>query len=173
VHRAHRLLSESTRILCTLRSRPREGGWKVFEAPGVEPVFPEKNQAINYAHNSDSFRSGEIRILDSRSISNAPLRSTRRIENCDAVIRVYDEAGNVTETHVHPGRFQRAIAALDFRFLNAERFGTILAMIPLLSDFSPANGRIRPKIWVFLWKCPKNWVEFSLGGLFRTLCVGS
>jgi hypothetical protein len=48
-----------------LRSRPREGGWKVFEAPGVEPLFPEKNQAINYAHNSDSFRSGEIRILDS------------------------------------------------------------------------------------------------------------
>jgi hypothetical protein len=47
-----------------LRSRPREGGWKVFEAPGVEPVFPEKDQAINYAHNSDSFRSGEIRILD-------------------------------------------------------------------------------------------------------------
>jgi hypothetical protein len=22
-------------------------GWKVFEAPGVEPVFPERRQAIN------------------------------------------------------------------------------------------------------------------------------
>jgi hypothetical protein len=31
----------------------------------VEPVFPEKRQAINYAHNRASFRSGEIRILDS------------------------------------------------------------------------------------------------------------
>jgi hypothetical protein len=36
-----------------------------FEAPGVEPVFPEKDQAINYAQNRASFRSGEIRILDS------------------------------------------------------------------------------------------------------------
>jgi hypothetical protein len=39
-------------------------GWKVFEAPGVEPVFPEKTQAINYAQSRASFRSGEIRILD-------------------------------------------------------------------------------------------------------------
>ena len=40
-------------------------GWKVFEAPGVEPVFPEKPQTINYAENRAGFRSGEIRILDS------------------------------------------------------------------------------------------------------------
>jgi hypothetical protein len=36
-----------------------------FEAPGVEPVFPEKRQAIKYAPSRASFRSGEIRILDS------------------------------------------------------------------------------------------------------------
>jgi hypothetical protein len=36
-----------------------------FEAPGVEPVFPEKRQAIKYARSRASFRSGEIRILDS------------------------------------------------------------------------------------------------------------
>jgi hypothetical protein len=40
-------------------------GWKVFEAPGVEAVFPEKRQAINYAQNRASFRSGEIRIFNS------------------------------------------------------------------------------------------------------------
>jgi hypothetical protein len=45
--------------------RPHRWGWKVFEAPGVEPVFPEKRQAINYAENRVWFRSGEIRILDS------------------------------------------------------------------------------------------------------------
>ena len=45
--------------------RPHRWGWRVFEAPGVEPVFPEKNQAISYAQNRASFRSGEIRILDS------------------------------------------------------------------------------------------------------------
>ena len=45
--------------------RPDRWGWKVFEAPGVAPVFPEKRQAINYAQSRASFRSGEIRVLDS------------------------------------------------------------------------------------------------------------
>jgi len=45
--------------------KPHPWGWKVVEAPGVEPVFPEKRQAINYAENRAWFRSGEIRILDS------------------------------------------------------------------------------------------------------------
>jgi hypothetical protein len=44
--------------------RPYRNGWKVFEAPGVEPVFLEKHQAISYASNRVSFRSGEIRVLD-------------------------------------------------------------------------------------------------------------
>jgi hypothetical protein len=44
--------------------RPYRNGWKVFEAPGVEPVFLEKDQAINYAENRASFRPGEIRVLD-------------------------------------------------------------------------------------------------------------
>jgi hypothetical protein len=39
-------------------------GLESLEAPGVEPVFPEKGQAINYAETRVSFRSGEIRILD-------------------------------------------------------------------------------------------------------------
>ena len=38
--------------------KPHRWGWKVFEAPGVEPVFPEKRQAISYAENRASFRSG-------------------------------------------------------------------------------------------------------------------
>jgi hypothetical protein len=45
--------------------RPYRSGWKVFEAPSVESVFLEKEQAINYAENRASFRSGEIRVLDS------------------------------------------------------------------------------------------------------------
>jgi hypothetical protein len=46
--------------------RPHRWGWKVFEAPDVKPLFPEKNQAINYAQSRACFRSGEIRVLDSR-----------------------------------------------------------------------------------------------------------
>jgi hypothetical protein len=45
--------------------RPHRCGWKVFEAPDVEPVFPEKRQAISYAQERACLRSGEIRILDS------------------------------------------------------------------------------------------------------------
>ena len=35
-----------------------------FEARSIEPVFLDKDQAINYAQNRISLRSGEIRILD-------------------------------------------------------------------------------------------------------------
>ena len=45
--------------------RPHRWGWKAFEASGVEPVFPRKDQAINYAQNRACFRSGEIHVLDS------------------------------------------------------------------------------------------------------------
>ncbi len=51
--------------MTVIEIRRHAWGWKVFEAPGVEPVFPEKPQAINYAQNRASFRCGEIRILDS------------------------------------------------------------------------------------------------------------
>ena len=51
--------------MTVIEIRPHRWGWKVFEAPGVEPVFPEEDRAINYAQNRASFRSGEIRILDS------------------------------------------------------------------------------------------------------------
>ena len=51
--------------MTVIEIRPHRNGWKVFEAPRVEPVFPEKRQAINYAENRACFRSGEIHILDS------------------------------------------------------------------------------------------------------------
>jgi len=45
--------------------KPHRWGWKVFEAPDVEPVVAEKRQAIDYAETRACFRSGEIRVLDS------------------------------------------------------------------------------------------------------------
>ncbi len=50
--------------MTVIEIKPHRWGWKVFEARGVESVFLKKDQAINYAHNRASFRSGEIRILD-------------------------------------------------------------------------------------------------------------
>jgi hypothetical protein len=38
--------------------------WKVFEAPGVEPVFETMKAAIQYAKTRTNFRAGEIRIHD-------------------------------------------------------------------------------------------------------------
>jgi hypothetical protein len=76
---------------------------KFLKRRALSLFFLRKIRQSTMRTNSDSFRSGEIRILDSRAISNAPLRSTRRIENCDAVISVYDEAGNVIDTHEHTG----------------------------------------------------------------------
>lgn len=32
--------------------RPHRLGWKAFEAPGIEPVFPKKDRAIDYAQKS-------------------------------------------------------------------------------------------------------------------------
>jgi hypothetical protein len=60
--------------------KPHRWGWKVFEAPGDEPVFPQKDHAINYAQNRASFRSGEISVLDSHGDieSLIPFNDTNR-----------------------------------------------------------------------------------------------
>ena len=50
--------------MTVIEIRPFRNGWKSYEAPGVEPVFLTKEQAISYAQNRASFRSGEIRVVD-------------------------------------------------------------------------------------------------------------
>jgi hypothetical protein len=50
--------------MTVIEIKPHPRGWKVFEALGVEPVFPEKRQAIDYAETRACFRRGEIRVLD-------------------------------------------------------------------------------------------------------------
>ena len=48
--------------------KPCRGGWKVFEMPGVEPVFigPDSQpQALDYAKTRQGFSKGEIRLLNS------------------------------------------------------------------------------------------------------------
>jgi hypothetical protein len=51
--------------MTVIEIRPYRNGWKVFECPGVEAVFLVKDQALSYAKGRASFRSGEIRVLDS------------------------------------------------------------------------------------------------------------
>jgi hypothetical protein len=47
-----------------IKIKPHRWGWKVFESVGVQPVFPTKQDAIDYAQGRACFRSGQIRILD-------------------------------------------------------------------------------------------------------------
>jgi hypothetical protein len=62
-------LSEGKRkallVVTIIEIRPFRNGWKCFEAPGVEPVFLDQEQAIDYAQTRANFVSGEIRILKS------------------------------------------------------------------------------------------------------------
>jgi hypothetical protein len=51
--------------MTVIEIKPHRWGWKVFEGPGVQPVFPQKDGAIDYAQDRACFRSGEIRVLDS------------------------------------------------------------------------------------------------------------
>jgi hypothetical protein len=46
--------------------RPFRNGWQVYEGTGVQPVFLTKEQAMSYAQNRACFRSGEIRVIDSK-----------------------------------------------------------------------------------------------------------
>jgi hypothetical protein len=57
--------------------KPHRWGWKVFEAPGVEPVFTEKDQAINYAENRACFRSTAQRHMDAAHIFTPRPRLSR------------------------------------------------------------------------------------------------
>jgi hypothetical protein len=43
--------------------RPHRNGWKLFRAPGVEPVFLVKEQAINYAENRANFGQERFALL--------------------------------------------------------------------------------------------------------------
>jgi hypothetical protein len=51
--------------MTVIEIRPLRNGWQVYEGPGVQPVFLNQEQAIDYAKGRACFRSGEIRVLDS------------------------------------------------------------------------------------------------------------
>jgi hypothetical protein len=47
---------KESHAMTLIEMKPHRNGWKVFEAPGVEPVFPEKDHAINYAQSRATLR---------------------------------------------------------------------------------------------------------------------
>jgi hypothetical protein len=51
--------------MTVIEIKPHDWGLEAFEAPGVEPVFPTKDDAISYAQTRARFRAGEIRLFHS------------------------------------------------------------------------------------------------------------
>jgi hypothetical protein len=65
--------------------RPHPWGWTVFEAPGVEPVFLKKDQAIDY---------GQNRMLPLRSDSHCELFNRAGIARVWRRVRVEVSQGS-------------------------------------------------------------------------------
>jgi hypothetical protein len=85
--------------------KPHRNGWKVLEGPGVEPVSGEKLGRPNPRKAAQAFAQARFAFWIRAAMSNASFRSMRRTEHCDAVIRVYNAAGNVIDMHGHAGDF--------------------------------------------------------------------
>jgi hypothetical protein len=54
-----------TDTMTVIEIRPYRNRWQAYESAGVQPVFLNQEDAIDYATGRACFRSGEIRILDS------------------------------------------------------------------------------------------------------------
>jgi hypothetical protein len=49
-------------VITIIEIRPFRNGWQVYESVGVQPVFLDQEQAIDYPTCRACFRSGEIRV---------------------------------------------------------------------------------------------------------------
>src|SRR5215831_1988523 len=59
---------------------------------------------------SDALPFGRLWYAGPNAVANAIGYARHYSRSHDAVIRVYNDAGNVIETHEHAGRFQRALS---------------------------------------------------------------
>ena len=74
----------------------------MFDSMHVYEVRPRKDKrGVNLI--SDALPFGRLWYLE---VSDAIGYATHRSRSHDAVIRVYDSAGNVIETHAHAGDFR-------------------------------------------------------------------
>ncbi len=54
--------------MTVIEIRPFRNGWQVYESAGVQPVFLNQQDAIDYATGRACCRSGEIRVFGSAGI---------------------------------------------------------------------------------------------------------
>ena len=90
----------------------------------VYEVRPRKDQR-GFDLISDALPFGRLWYGEPNAVSNATGYAKSFSRSHDAVIRVYDEAGNVIETHEHKGDFNRSLyllfGAASFNALDADR----------------------------------------------------
>jgi hypothetical protein len=63
---------------------------------------------------SESLPFGRLWYSEPNAVENAIGYAKHRSRSHDAVIRMYDESGNVIETHEHGGRLQRTVSCHMF-----------------------------------------------------------
>ena len=101
---------------------------------------------------SDALPFGRLWYSGPNAASNAVDYAKFRSRSHRAVIRVYDEAGDVIETHEHAGRFQRAEALLVTARHEAEaepgvdKFGCAWDIV-----FDTVRIRVAPAIAIATW----------------------
>jgi hypothetical protein len=74
----------------------------------VDHFGPERGDKRGFDLISDVLLFGALWYSEPNAISNAIGYAKHRSRSHDAVIRVYDEAGNVIETHEHKGEFKES-----------------------------------------------------------------
>ena len=94
--------------MTVIEIKPHRWGWKAFEAPGVEPVFPKKDQAIDYAHNGRAFAQARFRFsISSGNVERViPFDDANRKLWCrdfTATCRDPDPVGDVSKATLGPG----------------------------------------------------------------------
>jgi hypothetical protein len=103
---------------------------EVLEAPGVEPVFPEKRQAIDYAQPARIFAPVRFAFSTRLAGSNAPFRSTRRIECCDRAYRFWPNVSFELPGMVEPIRQMLATSPLFASKVPRQFFGNLVPSLP-------------------------------------------
>jgi hypothetical protein len=94
------------------RRHGRAAGTKTKVMPSYE-VRPRKDHR-GFDLISDALPFGRLWYGQPNAVSNAIAYAKHRSRSHDAVIRVYDEAGTVIETHEHAGDFRGAMTRSSF-----------------------------------------------------------
>src|SRR5438552_19180834 len=90
--------------------RNGDDGLGVTPATHSYEVWPRKDHR-GFDLISDALPFGRLWYAEPNAVSNAIGYAKFRSRSHDAVIRVYDKADNMIETHEHEGRFQRVVIA--------------------------------------------------------------